>query len=134
MVACTLIFNNTFWFGGGGCLGFYFLVVLGVVFFFFFGMVPSLPPLSNWNTPCPYCFSLYTLGGVSRHVKNAHPPANLISQVCHVVSSLWVFSLHVFLLGFILVVYWGRLQIQSSSILGLFECHFVCHRLFHRIL
>jgi hypothetical protein len=66
-------------------------------------MAPSLLPLLICDTPCPSCFGLYTLGDVSRHVKNADPPTSFVSQACHVVLSLWVSSFHVFLIGFILL-------------------------------
>ncbi len=97
-------------------------------------MVPFLLPLLIWVTPCPYCFGFYTLGGISRHVKNAHPPNSLVSQAYHVVLSLRVSSLHVFFPDFIFVIYWGGFQTGFNSILGLFECYFVCFCLFHRIL
>jgi hypothetical protein len=49
---------------------------LGVAFFC---MVFSLHPLSIQDAPCPHYSSLYTLGGLSRHVKSAHPHASLVS-------------------------------------------------------
>jgi hypothetical protein len=66
--------------GGGGLLKFLFLRGFWCVFLFFIIMVPSLQPPSMQNTPCLYCFGLYTLGGFFRHVKSAHPRTNLVSQ------------------------------------------------------
>jgi hypothetical protein len=101
------------WFGffflwrGGCCSGFYFLGVLGVEFYFVFGMVFSLCPSSVRDTPCPHCFSLYTLSGLLRHVKSAHTPASLISQASQVVLFLQVSSPLVLLLGSIPFISWG---------------------------
>ncbi len=71
---------------GAGYLDFYFLEVLGG--FFFLGMALSLHPSLIRNTPCPHCSSLFTLGGLSRHVKNVYPPISLISQTNQVVLFL----------------------------------------------
>jgi hypothetical protein len=64
-------------FGGvGGLLGLLCPCVLGVAFFL---LIISLHPSSIQDAPCPHCSGLYTLGGLSGHVKNAHPHANLVS-------------------------------------------------------
>ncbi len=68
-----------FLFVARGLLGLLFPRGFGCRFLFFFGMVFSLCPLSVRNTPCPHCFSLYTLSGLLRHVKSAHTPTSLIS-------------------------------------------------------
>ncbi len=85
-------------------------------------------------TPCPHYFGLYIFGSLLSHVKNVHPPTSLLSHANHVVLSLQVFSLFMFLLGFIFFAYWGWLWTQFSSILGLFRSHFAWFRWCHRIL
>jgi hypothetical protein len=82
------------------------------------------------NTPCLYCFGLNTLCGFSRHVKSAHLLANLVFQASHVVFYLQVSSLPVIFPSFIPLASWGWFLVQSSSILGLFEFHFMCFHLF----
>jgi hypothetical protein len=57
----------------------------------------------------------------------------LFLRLAKLFLSLKVSSLHMFFPGFIPFVSWGWLQVQSSSILGFFEFHFVCPRLFHKI-
>jgi hypothetical protein len=42
-------------------------------------MIPSLRPPLIQNIPCLHFFGLYILGGLSKYVKNAHPPTSLIS-------------------------------------------------------
>lgn len=113
-----------------GYLGFCFLGVLGVAFFW---MAPSLHTSLIHDTPCPHCFGLYILGGLSTHIKNAHPPVNLISQVSQIVSFLQVSSLLVVFLGFIHFASWGWFQAKSNSILGFFEFRSVCLCLFRKI-
>jgi hypothetical protein len=97
-------------------------------------MAPSLHPLLIQNTPCFHYFGLYILGGLSRHVKNVRLFASLLSQANHVILSLQVSSLLVFLPSSILLVSWSWLQAQFSSILGLFESRFAFPHLFHRII
>ncbi len=64
----------------GGYLSFCFFGVLGVVFFLNKHLMAlSLCPLSMRNIPYPHCSSLYTLGDLSKHVKSAHLPTNLVS-------------------------------------------------------
>ncbi len=70
---------------------------------------------------------------MSRHVKNAHPLASLISHASQVVSFLQVSFLPVVLPGFIPLTSWGWFWAQSNSILKLFESRFACPRLFHKI-
>jgi hypothetical protein len=85
-------------------------------------MVPFLHPPSIQNTLCPHCSGFYTLGGLLRHVKNAHPFASFISQasqVNQVVLSLQVSFCPLFLLGFFPLAFWGWLLAQFNSILGL---------------
>jgi hypothetical protein len=55
------------------------VVVLVYIYIYIILMAPSLCPPLVWNTPCPHCFGLYTLGGLSKHVKNAHPLAGFVS-------------------------------------------------------
>jgi len=64
-------------------------------------MAPYLHPLLVQDAPCSHCFGLYTLSGLSRHVKNAHPHANLISQVSQATLSLSLPSPPMLHLGFI---------------------------------
>jgi hypothetical protein len=70
------IFVLFFFRGGGGLLGLLCPCVLGVTFFC---MTLYLRPLSIRNAPCPHYFGLYTLGGLLRHVKSAHPHVSLVS-------------------------------------------------------
>jgi hypothetical protein len=89
-------------------------------------MTPSLCPSTVRNTPCPHYCSLYTLNGLSKHVKNAHPPASLISQASFL--SLQVSSILIFLHGSIplffgvgfrpdLVLFWGCLSFISCALI-----------------
>jgi hypothetical protein len=70
--------NRTFsnlWEGGGGGGKWLFRLLVPKGFgcsLFFFGMAPSLHPLLIQDTPCLHCFGLYTLNGLSKHVKSAH--------------------------------------------------------------
>jgi hypothetical protein len=124
---CPLFFFGV---GGGVFLGFCFLWVLGVVFFWDGSFITSL---LVWATLCPHCSGLYTLGGLSRHVKSVHPHVNLVSQPNQTILFLQVSSPYVFFPGLIPLDSWGWFTVQSSSILGLFESHFVCFHFFHRI-
>jgi hypothetical protein len=65
--------------GGGGGVLLGLLLPRGFGCSFFFLMAPSLHPPLVQNISCPHCFSLYILGGLSRHVKSVHPPTSLIS-------------------------------------------------------
>jgi hypothetical protein len=96
-------------------------------------MALSLHPPLIQNTPCLHYSSLFTLGGLSRHVKSVYPPTSLISQANQVVLSLRVSSLPMFFLSVIFLASWGWFGAQSKSILGLFESHFTCLHLFHRV-
>jgi hypothetical protein len=122
-----------FWGGGGGGRG----GLLGLLLpksFFFPRMAPSLHPLWIWNIPCPHCSNLFILGGLLRHVKSVYPPTSFVSLVNKVVLSLQVSSPPMFFPSVIPLTSWGWLGAQSSSILGLFEFHFTCPHLFHRVL
>jgi len=72
-------------------------------------MAPSLCPPLIQDTPCPYCFGIYTLGGLSRHVKSAHPLVSLVPYVSKVIFSLQAFSFPMFFLGSIFLAFWGWL-------------------------
>jgi hypothetical protein len=96
-------------------------------------MVPSLRPPSAQDTPCPYYSNLYTVNNLSRHVKSVHPLASLVFQASLIVLFLQGSSPLVFFPSFIPLASWPWLQAQFSSILGLFESHFACLCLFHRV-
>jgi hypothetical protein len=107
-----------FWLGG--YLGFYFLGVLGVAIFL---MALSLCPLVDLKYPLP---SLFILGGLSRHVKSAHPPTNFVLQTNQAILSFQLSSLHVLLprsisllgvsFGFSLTPFWGCLSLISCAL------------------
>jgi hypothetical protein len=40
------------------------------------------------DTSCPYCYGLYTIDDLSKHVKNVHPSASLVFQASQVVLFL----------------------------------------------
>jgi hypothetical protein len=70
-------------------------------------MAHSLHPPSIRDTPCFHCSSLYILGGLSRHVKGAHPLASLVSHATQAILSLQMSSHHVFILSSIPLASWG---------------------------
>jgi len=119
--------------GGGGLFG--LLLPKGLGWFSFFsGMALSLHPSWIQNTPCPHRSNLFILGGLLKHVKNVYPPTSFVSQINQVILSLQVSSLPMLLPNVIPLTSWGWLGAKFSSILGLFEFHFMCPHLFHRVL
>jgi hypothetical protein len=65
-------------------------------------MVPSLCLSSIQDTLYPFCFGIYILGNLLKHVNSAHPLAILVPQANQVVFFLHVSSPFVLLLGSIL--------------------------------
>lgn len=64
-----------------------------------------------------------------KHVKSAHLLASLVSQANHVVLSLWLSSLCVFLPSFILVTFLGGMWTWCNSILtclSVISCVLIC--------
>ncbi len=97
--------------------------------------------LSRWfgiSSPSRFAVSisvllLWSLHFLLRHVKSAYPHASFISQISQDALFSQVSFFFVFHYGFISLTSWGWLWVQFSFILGLFEAHFMCFWLFHRI-
>ncbi len=124
----VVFFQESFFFGVFCLVLSFVLFFLFFFLFFFFWNGSFLCPLSIRNTPCLHYFGLYTLGGLSKHVKNVHPFTNLVSQTSHVVLSLQelsslVFSLLLFLLllgvsfKLNLVPFWGCLSLGLCALI-----------------
>ncbi len=80
--------------GGGGYLGFHFLGFFFFLSCFCYQMVPLVCLSSVQDTLYPFCYGIYILGNLLKHVNSAHPFAILVPRLTRLFFFACVFPFY----------------------------------------